>query len=164
MLNGYSVVADTNGGLICHQVPPIRGTIIIKKNDVNKIFALPIGEYTRIGNYSKVDAAAAEIMRTHGLIAIPEGAKSVKLTMTNASYYYGLVIINRRKDDKTQGNRTYDSGWTLGGNDIIYDLSSLNYNYYEYGIASTFKIGVAGTTNFTDETIESLGWSYEFSF
>lgn len=74
------------------------------------------------------------------------------------------AIVQREKADSSEGGRTYDSGWKLGGTDIEYSLSELDYTTYEYGIASTLKKGSAGTASFTNETTQSLGWSYEFIF
>lgn len=164
-LNGFSCAAEANkGALVYHRQYDARTTIMTKKNGVNETFSLPLGDWTRIASYPDVDAAARQIMASYGLIKIPEGAMSVKLTMTNSDYYYGLVIVSREKADASHGDRVYDSGWRLGGVTLEHDLSGLDYETYEYGIASTLKIGSAGTEPFTNETVQSLGWAYKFTF
>lgn len=164
-INGFSCAADTTKGvLIYHRPSDARTTIMIKKNEINPIFQLPVGNWTANVNYPDVDGTSSYYMLAYGLIKIPEGATAVKLKMTNPDYYYGLVIVQREKADNSEGGRTYDSGWKLGGTDIEYSLSELDYTTYEYGIASTLKKGSAGTAPFTNETTQSLGWSYEFIF
>lgn len=164
-MNGFSCAANTtNGAFIYHRPSDARSTIMTKKNAVNETFEMPLGDYTAMADYRYVDEAARQIMATYGLIKIPEGAKTVEVKMTNTDYYFGLVILYREKADKTQGKQVYDSGWKEGGTTVVKNLSDLDYDTYEYGLASTFKIGSAGTASFTNETVQSLGWSYEFTY
>ena len=166
-INGFSCAGDaTKGALIYHKASDTRSTIMIKKNGINPVFDLPVGNWTTMADYQYVDVDATSIyyMNMYGILKIPEGATTIKLKMTNPNYYYGLVIVRREKADTSKGNRIYDSGWKLGGTDIEYSLSGLDYTTYEYGVASTLKIGSAGTASFTNETTQSLGWSYEFVF
>lgn len=164
-INGFSCAGDaTKGALIYHRTSDTRSTIMIKKNGINPVFDLPVGNWTTMADYQYVDGTSIYYMNMYGILKIPEGATTIKLKMTNPNYYYGLVIARREKADTSKGNRIYDSGWKLGGTDIEYSLSGLDYTTYEYGVASTLKIGSAGTASFTNETTQSLGWSYEFIF
>lgn len=160
---GFSGTASNNGALVYHHPQEARATILTQKNDIIPIFEIPIGNYERMENYQYVDDASWTIMHNYGLIMIPSGTQRIKLSMSNSSYYYGLVTVRRLKTDKTTGEMQYDSGWTLGGTDIDIDVSNYDYNTYEYGLISTFKKGSAGTAAFTFETITTLGWTYQFT-
>lgn len=94
-----------------------------------------------------------KILVDYSFIEIPAGATAVKVTVTNPNYYFG--IVNRTQD----GTHSKDSGWKAGGNSYQQTIGS-----DEVYITSTLKIGSAGTDAFTDETIESVGWSIEFFF
>jgi hypothetical protein len=91
------------------------------------------------------------------MVPIPIGAKRVKCRMTNASYYRGLNIR------QSTGANLFDSGWTQGGAESVIDVDLTQYPNAVY-LSSTLKIGSAGTALFTNETLESVGWSIEWLF
>ena len=115
---------------------------------------IPRSEVTNPNHWSNNSTPA--IANAWSMIPVPTGAKGVSLSMTNTGYYYGLVLRDANADEIL-----YDSGWKQGGNNIHVNLSSYAKAVY---LTSTFKIGSAGTDAFTDETIESVGWSIEFFF
>lgn len=122
--------------------PKIRATIM-----------LPIAKALKEAPYAKNEC---EGVYTH--IYLPKGAKKITLNMTNANYYYGLCVWYK----DCGFSNVYDSGWTLGGKTITKDLS--DYSDKDIWISSGFKIGKEGTTPFTTETIESLGWSMKVEY
>lgn len=89
---------------------------------------------------------------TYSMIPIPYGANTVTIKCTNTAYYYGLCVRN------SSGIALYDSGWKNGGETSV-TLSEYSGDIY---ISSTLKIGAAGTTNFSNETLASVGWSIEW--
>ena len=115
-----------------------RANVVIPRNEAQNPFQWATNE-SRLTDYS--------------FIEIPAGATSVKVTVTNPNYYFG--IVNRTQN----GSFALDSGWKAGGNSYQQNIES-NAVY----ITSGLKIGSAGTTAFTNETIESVGWSIEFFF
>lgn len=128
----------------------IADPMLIEKRD-NKTRATVLVPTTNVLKESNF--AKNEFEGVYTSICIPKGAKQITLNMTNNNYYYGLVIWY----EGCGKSNIYDSGWTLGGSTITKDLSS--YSGKDIWIGSTFKIGTEGTTKFTTETIESLGWS-----
>lgn len=99
----------------------------------------------------------ATLQATWSMVPIPIGAKRVKCRMTNTSYYWGLNIR------QSTGANLYDSGWTQGGAESVIDVDLTQYPNAVY-ISSTLKIGSAGTALFSNETLESVGWSIEWLF
>lgn len=86
---------------------------------------------------------------TYSMIPIPYGASKVTIKCTNTSYYYGLSLRN------SQGETVYDSGWQNGGQASVV-ISGYPTAVY---VSSTLKIGSAGTASFSNETLQSVGWS-----
>ncbi len=115
-----------------------RANVVIHRDEAHNPFQWSEGE---------------RILVDYSFIEIPAGATAVKVTVTNPNYYFG--IVNRTQD----GSSSLDSGWKAGGNSYQQNIGS-----DAVYITSTLKIGSAGTTDFTDETIESIGWSIEFFF
>ena len=97
-------------------------------------------------------------------ICIPtETINKIKISMTDNRYYFGLAVFW----DKSGNN--YDSGWVQGGNYTEFDIAS----YFQsqsmsvpekIWLASTLKIGSAGNTAFTNETLSSIGYSIELTY
>lgn len=93
-----------------------------------------------------------EALNTYALIALPMGAHTIRLSMTNTNYYYGLIV-------HTESGFAYDSGWTLGGTDITYDVSTINSKIW---IGSTIKN--LADTNLSPVTLADLGWTCEIEY
>ena len=99
------------------------------------------------------NSASVSQADTYSLIPIPEGAVAVTIECTNTQYWYGLNLRT------ASGERIYNSGWMNGGSASVY-LSSYPSAVY---VSSLMKIGSAGTTAFTNETLTSIGWKITWS-
>lgn len=89
-----------------------------------------------------------QAQNNYTLIPIPAGATSVSMKCGSA-YYYGLTLVNQ----SAQPQNTIE--WTAGT--TTKTLLMANYPNATH-IACNFKIGSAGTQDFTgNETIESMG-------
>lgn len=114
-------------------------------NNNRATVTIPIG-------YKVIDAPLTLNNATgHTSIGILDGVRRITLKMANSSYYYGLALYEN-------SSTYYDSGYIQGGSDstVSYEPDSLfSGNCW---LACTMKIGEEGTTAFTDETLESIGW------
>ena len=124
-----------------------RATILVPES--YKIETAPLYRNDFLGIYSHICIPTSEIT-------------NITLNMTNSDYYYGLAIWWNLEDT------AYDSGWTQGGNTLSFNISE----YFsskgmevpkKIWLASAVKIGSSGTTQFTNETKEALGWSCEIN-
>lgn len=82
-------------------------------------------------------------------ICMPDGINKVSIKMTNSDYYFGLALFDVSND--------YDSGWIQGGQDAETSYEPDTKFSGDCWLMCTLKKGSAGTGQFTNETIESLG-------
>lgn len=143
---GTSCVNTAKTGLTLTQ-KTTRATVLIPRTNAIYLSPWEITSGTAAG--APVDV---EALNTYALIAIPSGATRIKLRMTNTNYYYGLLV-------HIESGFKYDSGWTLGGNDITYDVSSINGKIW---IGSTIKN--LADTDLSPVTLATLGWSAEIEY
>ena len=101
---------------------------------------------------SSVPAACAG----YSYIGIPDGATSVIVRGTNTAYKFGLVL-----SAEGSTNHLFDSGWQNGGSSAQVSVNLASYPTAKF-IQSTLAL-ISGAS-FTNETLESVGWSIEFIF
>lgn len=119
---------------------------LVKMNSNNSRGNVLVTRYS-VDNPNTWQSGSIATSEDYSMIPIPYGANKATVACTNTSYYYGLVFWN------SQGVVISDSGWRNGGQ------ISMNIPSGAVYISSTLKIGSAGTTAFSNETLQSVGWS-----
>lgn len=124
----------------------------LTKNDRANVFVTKASAYHPITWGAGVPA----IVSGFSYIEIPPGAIRATIRMTNSSYKCGLVLISEMST-----THIYDSGWKNGGADMSISVDVTNYPSAKY-LTSTVAIIAGG--GFSGETLDTLGWSIEWSF